>query len=62
MSTTIDGVAQILNQYTRKGKAIPAEVKASLGKVVKLMKLIADNLDKVGEACAYKYVPSVSDE
>jgi hypothetical protein len=59
MSTTIDGVAQILNMYTRKGKAIPAELKVGLGKVSKVLNLIAHNLDKAAEACGYRCVPGV---
>jgi hypothetical protein len=59
MTGTIDGVAQILDEYTRKGKAIPAQAKAVLTKAAKVMKLIANNLSRADEACGYRYVPGV---
>jgi hypothetical protein len=60
MSDTIDGVAQIVDTYLRKGKAIPAHVKAVLVKTSKVMKLIANNISKANEACAWRYVLGVS--
>lgn len=54
VTTTIDTLAEVLNMYTRKGKAIPAELKTKLGKVSKELNFIAKNLNKLADACGYR--------